>query len=195
MQTMIGLPLELNLVRLDLGHSCIYFLFRIYLVRMLIFKWYNRQKLIKVELLEELRKKQQLKVEELKKKTSYYLTKGLIERYDSPTKEEKELRKRNTVSTPSNKQIPINNNHTPSRPVPIMNTNTPQPVQFPRQPNVIPPQINRLPSKRTWLDKIMDSIVGEEEGPERKYALICEKCFQHNGLVWPEEYSDASTTN
>ncbi len=51
--------------------------------------------------LEELLRRQQLKVEELKKKTSYYSTKGLIERYESPTKELKgdfTLRKR--VSTP-----------------------------------------------------------------------------------------------
>ena len=39
-----------------------------------------------VELLAELRGKQLLKVEELKKKTSYYLTKGLIERYETPPK-------------------------------------------------------------------------------------------------------------
>ena len=29
-------------------------------------------------------------------------------------------------------------------------------------------------------------IVGEE-APNQKYALICEKCFAHNGLTTPEE--------
>jgi hypothetical protein len=162
---------------------------RIFIVRRLIFKWYRRKKQIKVEQLEELRKKQQLKVEELKKKTSYYMTKGLIERYDTPTKEDQELRKRKTVTnTPVNKTTM---NQTPQRPVPVMNV-TPQPNPIPQRPMSRPVQVPRAPVERSWVDRLMDAIVGEEEGPERKFALICEKCFAHNGLVRPEEYSDAS---
>lgn len=45
--------------------------------------YYYRRKLSGQEThVEHLRKKQKLKVEELKKRTGYYVTKGLIERYD-----------------------------------------------------------------------------------------------------------------
>lgn len=41
--------------------------------------------------LASLRKKQKLKVEELKKKTAYYSTKSLLERYDPTSEKKKEL--------------------------------------------------------------------------------------------------------
>jgi hypothetical protein len=149
-----------------------------------------------------LRKKQQIKVEELKKKTSYYLTKGLIERYETPTKistkNEDELRKRiGNTAVPQNLQTPTKPIvGTPQQPY---NSNravsqTPQRQPTIRPPNPVPSQ-NQSSTERTWLDRLMDAIVGEEEGPERRYALICEKCFAHNGLVKPEEYVDASNTS
>lgn len=39
---------------------------------------------------------------------------------------------------------------------------------------------------RSWIDRVLDLIIGEE-APGTKYALICEKCFQHNGLALEEE--------
>ena len=41
---------------------------------------------------------------------------------------------------------------------------------------------------RTWLDKLMDTVIGDVGGPSSKYALVCEQCFTHNGLVLPELY-------
>lgn len=52
-----------------------------------------------------------------------------------------------------------------------------------------PPQ----PTERHWYDKIVDVIVGDE-GPESKYALICSKCYVHNGLVLPQEIDDIRKT-
>jgi ABC-type phosphate transport system substrate-binding protein len=48
--------------------------------------------------------------------------------------------------------------------------------------------VNKLfkPTPRTWLDKMIDFIVGE--GPSNQYALICSNCFSHNGLISPENY-------
>lgn len=40
---------------------------------------------------------------------------------------------------------------------------------------------------RTWVDRVLDLIVGDESNAS-KYALICEKCFTHNGLALPEEF-------
>ncbi|KAI3632294.1 hypothetical protein MIR68_009400 [Amoeboaphelidium protococcarum] len=59
--------------------------------------------------------------------------------------------------------------------------------------NMSPPKIMPHPSmvsssERTWMDRILDVIIGED-GPQDKFALICEKCFTHNGLVPPNEYN------
>lgn len=36
----------------------------------------------------------------------------------------------------------------------------------------------------TWVDRIMDLILGEnEQSPTQRYALICNKCHVHNGLA------------
>lgn len=43
------------------------------------------------------------------------------------------------------------------------------------------------PSK-SWVDKLMDKIIGDP-GQFSKYALICEFCYSHNGLVLPENFS------
>ena len=41
---------------------------------------------------------------------------------------------------------------------------------------------------RSWVDKLMDKIIGEPGQPS-KYALICEFCSSHNGLVPPESFA------
>ncbi|RUS33488.1 hypothetical protein BC938DRAFT_471451, partial [Jimgerdemannia flammicorona] len=46
-----------------------------------------------------------------------------------------------------------------------------------------------VPTERYWYEKLVDLIVGED-GPETKYALICNQCFAHNGLVLPQEVDD-----
>lgn len=40
------------------------------------------------------------------------------------------------------------------------------------------------------MDKVADALLGVsgEETPNSKYALICGKCFAHNGLVVKEEF-------
>ncbi|KAF9112004.1 hypothetical protein BGX27_004120 [Mortierella sp. AM989] len=58
----------------------------IYAVRSLITVWYKRAKTNEESELSLLRADQRLKVEELKKKTAYYSTKTLLERYDPSSK-------------------------------------------------------------------------------------------------------------
>uniref|UniRef100_A0A2R5LNV2 Endoplasmic reticulum junction formation protein lunapark n=1 Tax=Ornithodoros turicata TaxID=34597 RepID=A0A2R5LNV2_9ACAR len=43
-----------------------------------------------------------------------------------------------------------------------------------------------LPRERTAFDRIIDFMVGE--GPSSRYALICSRCFCHNGMALKEEY-------
>jgi endoplasmic reticulum junction formation protein lunapark len=37
------------------------------------------------------------------------------------------------------------------------------------------------PPRKQWFDKLADVVLGEEDSA--RFALICEKCFAHNGLV------------
>lgn len=40
------------------------------------------------------------------------------------------------------------------------------------------------PSHPTWMDRIMDIVLGEnEQSPNNRYALICGRCHHHNGLA------------
>ena len=43
------------------------------------------------------------------------------------------------------------------------------------------------PQRKQWYDKLADALLGEDDpniaSPSSRYALICEKCFMHNGLV------------
>jgi len=46
-----------------------------------------------------------------------------------------------------------------------------------------------------WYDRFADALLGDEELntniASTRYALICQKCFTHNGLVKEEELEDA----
>lgn len=134
----------------------------------------------------KLRKEQKGKLEELKKKTSYYSTQSLLERYDEvltkkkeeALKQEKlqqELRQRKPVSMPMRSMQP---NH--QQPFPPTQQQMRQQQQ--QQPILPPPR-----TEPQWYDKIVDALVGDA-GPETKYALICAHCFNHNGLVAKEEF-------
>jgi hypothetical protein len=52
--------------------------------------------------------------------------------------------------------------------------------------NIEPPTKHQTPHSniagpRGWMDRFTDYLLGEEESSLR-YALICSKCFAHNGL-------------
>ena len=53
--------------------------------------------------------------------------------------------------------------------------------------------ISVQPLRRQWYDRLADSILGDDEpaSPSSRYALICEKCFAHNGLVKESMWEDA----
>lgn len=51
------------------------------------------------------------------------------------------------------------------------------------------------PGRKQWYDRLADAILGDEDlapaSPGSRYALICEKCFTHNGLVKESIWEDA----
>lgn len=59
---------------------------------------------------------------------------------------------------------------------------------------VLSPQPMAPPQKH-WYDKIADVVLGDDDhevaSPSSRYALICERCFTHNGLVKESMWEDA----
>ncbi|NWI96914.1 LNP protein, partial [Pitta sordida] len=43
-----------------------------------------------------------------------------------------------------------------------------------------------LPQERGVVDRIIEYLVGD--GPQNRYALICQQCFSHNGMALKEEF-------
>ncbi|KAJ3300920.1 hypothetical protein HDU76_005967 [Blyttiomyces sp. JEL0837] len=246
----------------------------IFYARKLVAFWYRAKRKVEEQSLENLRKQQKLKVEELKAKTGYYTTKGLLERYDTPKKDRvaKPL-----AAGPAGMVTPGQNGNRPLRPQsmppsmhhqnPLMNIqqqqqNTPNQshnAQLQQQkasgtgsrphsvqgeeilgrmtpgmvaaggaaaaasvaagnvggagtggtPTVVlTPAGGRMmqgtpggnagmevaslsSAKKNWYDRVVDALIGDGESPQQKYALICQQCFEHNGLVPPEEYNNA----
>ncbi|KAI9251831.1 hypothetical protein BDA99DRAFT_183349 [Phascolomyces articulosus] len=154
----------------------------IYYIRQLlrrIFAW--SQNRIDLQL-QTLRAEQKLKLDELKKKTAYYSTQSLIDRYDEEHKRQQKQKQ--------TQQIPQHNTSKGAPPLPSSSTlGVPQQ----QQPMNKPPTINvptrtaaPPPRQPQWYDRVLDAMVGDA-GPESKFALICNYCFAHNGLVLPQE--------
>lgn len=150
--------------------------------------YYRRHVTYQEQKLDALKKSRKQKIEELKQKANYYTAKNLIDRYASDDENPSELdqsprqRQRSNIENnfagehghESPKQIVDANyaiNYSLSNPAP-QNLNTTFPLQ------------NQI--ARTWVDRVLDLIVGEES-PGTRFALICENCFNHNGLALPEE--------
>ncbi|GAA5861751.1 hypothetical protein JCM3774_002693 [Rhodotorula dairenensis] len=173
--------------------------------------------------LKHLVKQKQDKVEEIKKKTGYYSTRDLLEKYDEA------LRKGppgSVPSTPVKAAIPAGKSpasnpvaSTPARPgagtpatpatpqgqirnVPATGTpvgpgtpsGNPQPWGGASAPGALaafPTMPPPTPHTRSIMDKVADALLGvspEETNPYNKYALICAKCFSHNGLCPKDEF-------
>ncbi|KAJ3281057.1 hypothetical protein HDU79_011108 [Rhizoclosmatium sp. JEL0117] len=159
----------------------------IYYSRVLVDVWYKAKLRTSGRKLDTLRTTQKLKVEELKKKTGYYTTKNLLDKFDTPPKQLRPSLPKQ-VKTPATQ--PQNTMQTPLRP-----NGSETPFQTPNQqgpPGSIPAihvqSAAPASAQSRWFDRVMDAVVGDVEGPQNKYALICQACFTHNGLVPPDQY-------
>jgi len=151
-------------------------------IRRIVQVWYKRKGDAEEKTLQALLKEQRTKVEEIKKKTNYYSTRDLIQRYDEPP--------------PSPAIRPMPPPSTPQRPQPPPNMNLRQgtPCWPSPQSNLSPsPMVPPNPLHKQWYDKLADALLGDDDNAANsssRYALICEKCFTHNGLVkesmWPD---------
>ncbi|KAI7858886.1 hypothetical protein BDC45DRAFT_433280 [Circinella umbellata] len=134
--------------------------------------------------LQTLRAEQKLKLDELKKKTAYYSTQSLIDRYDE------EHRKKIRQQQPQPQQQQVSRNTGSSNKQGLApsfqqqnSINKPPAINVPTSILPPPPPPPRQPQ---WYDRVLDAMVGDS-GPESKFALICNHCFVHNGLVLPQE--------
>ena len=154
-----------------------------------------------------LRKQQREQIEEIKKKTNYYSTRNLLDRYDESA---------SSPGTPSQRRQPV-----PQTPVQVpqrqpnqkqgqaksQKAPTPPIKQTPfarafssfrligeTNASAAMPATPQPPPRKQWYDKLADVILGDDDAagsPSSRYALICQKCFAHNGLVKESVWQDA----
>ena len=155
-----------------------------------------------------LRKQRREKIEEIKKKTNYYTTRNLLDRYDestsiSGTPQRRPLPPQTPVQAPrhqpNQKQGQEKSQNAPTPPT----SQTPFARVFSDQRFFKPlkltnplalPVTPQPPPRKQWYDKLADAILGDDDvtgSPSSQYALICQKCFTHNGLVKESVWQDA----
>ncbi|KAI0365814.1 hypothetical protein BV20DRAFT_972730 [Pilatotrama ljubarskyi] len=169
-------------------------------IRRIVQIWYTRIGDAEEKALVKLRKQQRDKIEEVKQKTNYYSMRNLIERYEggpgpgpSPPDTPAGLRRR---MPPQGQQVQQPAPQTPQRNLqinpqtPAMRTMSPG-LQQQLSPS---PQRPLPPPRKQWFDKLADAILGDDDssttGAASRYALICQKCFAHNGLVKESMWED-----
>ncbi|KAI0821859.1 hypothetical protein BC628DRAFT_1392556 [Trametes gibbosa] len=179
-------------------------------IRRIVQIWYTRIGDAEEKALVALRKQQREKIEEVKQKTNYYSMRNLIERYEggpgpAPPESPAGLRRRvppQGSQPPPQLQIQQPAPQTPQRNPPFAPqtpaTRTMSPglqQQLSRNSFTASPQRPLPPPRKQWFDKLADAILGDDDasatGAASRYALICQKCFAHNGLVKESMWEDA----
>jgi len=153
-------------------------------VRRIVEIWYKRIGDAEEKTLQSLMKQQRRKVEEIKRKTNYYSTRELLQKYDETSRGQLPQRKGvpqppSTVSTPQ------------KRPQPQAAGNSPG--NTPLKPQVTAPQpFPSTPPRKEWYDRLADALLGDDDEvpTTSRYALICQRCFAHNGLVKESMWED-----
>lgn len=167
-----------------------------------LFRWWIRSK---ERLLGSMMKKHREKLEELKLVTNFSKTNLLLQRFDSATATAAAPEKQKLVREPgpggksrpeatrpqpaAGLQQPSNGpqvpNHQQKRAPLLVN---PQPVAAPAtEAGNASPAGWAVPVKKGIQDRLLDLIIGSEhnETVESRYALICARCYTHNGLAPP----------
>lgn len=186
-------------------------------VRRLVQIYYKRKGDAEERTLRSLRKTQREKLDEFKKKTNFNETRSLLEKYDdsqpsTPVSSVSAFNRRGPGPVPGGGSVM---SPTPARnpgpsviqqqqqqpkqrgiPPPIMTNGagapgTPLPAHLMGAPTPQP----YTPGPKKWYDKVADAILGDDDDPRAgaaasRYALICEQCFKHNGLVKESMWED-----
>ncbi|XP_027446634.1 endoplasmic reticulum junction formation protein lunapark isoform X2 [Zalophus californianus] len=114
------------------------------------------------EALDDLKSQKKKILEEVMEKETYKTAKLILERFDPDSKKAKEFEPPSAGAAVTAR--PGQGLHPPGPPLA-------RPI---------------LPRERGALDRIVEYLVGD--GPQNRYALICQQCFSHNGMALKEEF-------
>ncbi|KAF7375067.1 Protein lunapark [Mycena sanguinolenta] len=187
-------------------------------IRRIVQIWYARKGNAEEKTLQTLLKAQRTKVEEIKKKTNFYETRELLSRYDRDgggsappsggggpgSVSSPNTPQRGSVGPgqgmsgqPNGKRAWLSIALSIGAPLPsATGAGAGGPAGAAQ---AIPPPPSQQPRGRSWFDALADVLVGPDdtlqiEKEKQKFALICGKCFAHNGLVPEGIWGDAQYT-
>lgn len=167
-------------------------------LRQLVAKLFNHRLRSISHQLDALHKRQNAEIEKLKKQTRYDETRALLERLgESPNPNSpsplppssvqakgKTPRKSMPASLSTPQGTPVKGGAAQAGPAAYLGT--PANAPNPQAGSLMSPASS---ARKGWADRFADVLLGENEstGGQDKYALICGKCFNHNGLVLKED--------
>ncbi|KAM9189432.1 endoplasmic reticulum junction formation protein lunapark isoform 3-T3 [Mergus octosetaceus] len=133
----------------------------IWFIRTLLIFFFSKRTERNNDALEDLKSQKKKILEEVMEKETYKTAKLILERFDPESNaKEAELPSAGTSATPR----PGQGLHPPGPPLA-------RPI---------------LPRERGVVDRVIEYLVGD--GPQNRYALICQQCFSHNGMALKEEF-------
>ncbi|KAF6114418.1 lunapark, ER junction formation factor [Phyllostomus discolor] len=184
----------------------------IWSIRTVLIYFFSKRTERNNEALDDLKSQKKKILEEVMEKETYKTAKLILERFDPDSKKTKEFEppSAGAAATASSSQGPPP--QVPVTPGPAKDTSAPggppeRTVTPALSSNVLPrrlgspatsvpgmglhppgPPLARpiLPRERGALDRIVEYLVGD--GPQNRYALICQQCFSHNGMALKEEF-------
>ncbi|XP_068263543.1 endoplasmic reticulum junction formation protein lunapark isoform X3 [Nyctibius grandis] len=133
----------------------------IWFIRTLLIFFFSKRTERNNDALEDLKSQKKKILEEVMEKETYKTAKFILERFDpEASANEAELASAGTSAIPR----PGQGLHPPGPPLA-------RPI---------------LPRERGVVDRVIEYLVGD--GPQNRYALICQQCFSHNGMALKEEF-------
>ncbi|XP_043097507.1 endoplasmic reticulum junction formation protein lunapark-B isoform X2 [Puntigrus tetrazona] len=178
------------------------------LVRKLFIFLFSKRTERNNEKLDDLKTQKRKILEEVMETETYKNAKLILERFDPESKKKAEaeatpvrphmtprpgqdLRQRHVaMATPGPVSGPMTPGGTPLRAAPggppekglAGSVASPTGMRPPGPPLARP----ILPRERSAVDRVIEYLVGD--GPQNRYALICQQCFSHNGMALKEEF-------
>ncbi|KAM6070472.1 endoplasmic reticulum junction formation protein lunapark isoform 3-T3 [Chlamydotis macqueenii] len=133
----------------------------IWFIRTLLIFFFSKRTERNNDALEDLKSQKKKILEEVMEKETYKTAKLILERFDPESSaKEAELPSAGTSAT----SRPGQGLHPPGPPLA-------RPI---------------LPRERGVVDRVIEYLVCD--GPQNRYALICQQCFSHNGMALKEEF-------
>ncbi|KAM6349342.1 endoplasmic reticulum junction formation protein lunapark isoform 6-T12 [Alca torda] len=133
----------------------------IWFIRTLLIFFFSKRTERNNDALEDLKSQKKKILEEVMEKETYKTAKLILDRFDPESSaKEADVPSAGTSATPR----PGQGLHPPGPPLA-------RPI---------------LPRERGVVDRVIEYLVGD--GPQNRYALICQQCFSHNGMALKEEF-------